>query len=169
MSASAAVWYMLAGLAIWSATRALHRALIVRRSRTWKLAVTVAGFGLGVGPALDGRIVGYLLVAAGGLASASLLADVGHDRGWPAPRVRRSPRSSTVAAPPSVGAVTELDQAALDQVHLRTSYARLEYAARSRDMGEQWSAAREISATAGRISDALAVVIHERSLLERPR
>jgi hypothetical protein len=62
-----------------------------------------------------------------------------------------------------------LDQAALDQVHLRTSYARLEHAARSRDLGEQWSAAREISATAGRLSDALAVVIHERSLLERPR
>jgi hypothetical protein len=65
--------------------------------------------------------------------------------------------------------VTELDQAALDQAHLRTSYARLEHAARSRDIGEQWSAAREIATTAGRISDALAVVIHERSLLERPR
>jgi hypothetical protein len=169
MSTSTGVAYVLAGLATWSSARVLHRALIARRSRTWKVALTVAGFGLGVGPALDGRIVGYLLVAAGGLASASLLADVGHHRGWPTPRGRRFPRSSTVAAPPSIGAVTELDQAALDQVHLRTSYARLEHAARSRDIGEQWSAAREISATAGRLSDALAVVIHERSLLERPR
>jgi hypothetical protein len=33
MSASAAVWYVLAGLAIWSAAGALHGALIVRRSR----------------------------------------------------------------------------------------------------------------------------------------
>ena len=169
MSASTAVWYVLAGLAIWSAARALHGALIARRSRTWKLAVTVAGLGLGTAPTLDGRPVGYALVAAGGLGSASLLADLGHDRGWPTPRGRRAPRSATVAAPPSVGPVTELDQAALDQAHLRMSYARLEHAARSRDIGERWSAAREISTTAGRLSDALAVVIYERSLLERPR
>jgi hypothetical protein len=110
MSTSTAVWYMLAGLAIWSAARGLHGALIARRSRTWKLAVTVAGLGLGTAPTLDERLVGYALIAAGGLASASLMSEVAERRDWFAPRRARNQRHAAdpdLAPDGSADALTE--------------------------------------------------------------
>jgi hypothetical protein len=174
MSASAAVWYMLAGLAIWSAARALHGALIVRRSRTWKLAVTVAGLGLGAAPALDRRPVGYALVAAGGLASVSLVSEVAERRGWFAPRGAHKSQqvTSPELAPDRYGhgrRLTELDQAAVHLAALGIEHDRLERAAITGDLREQHAAATAIGRVAGQLRSAVAVVIRERALLDRPR
>ena len=172
MSASAAVWYVLAGLAIWSAARALHGALIARRSRTWKLAVTVAGLGLGTAPTLDGRPVGYALVAAGGLASASLMSDVAERRGWFAPRRARLRRTDTgpdLALDRHGHGLTELDQAAVHLAALGIEHDRLSRAAATGDLHEQQAAATAIGRAAGQLSNAVAVVIHERALVDRLR
>jgi len=166
MSASAAVWYMLAGLAIWSAARAVHGALIGRRSRTWNLAVTVAG--------LDGRLVGYALVAAGGVASASLMSEVVERRGCFAPRRARIRRMDTRPdlAPDrqgNAGGLTELDQAAVHLAALGIEHDRLARAAATGDLHEQHAAATAVGRAAGQLSNAVAVVIHERALVDRSR
>ena len=172
MSASAAVWYMLAGLAIWSAARALHGALIARRSRTWKLAVTVAGFGLGTAPALDGRPGGYALVAAGALASASLLSEAAERRGWFAPRRLRNQRHAVdpdLAPDGSADALTELDQAAIHRAALSIQHDRLQRGAAAADLRDQRAAATAIARAAAQLSTALTTVLHERALVDRSR
>ena len=174
MSASTAVWYVLAGLAIWSAAGALHGALIVRRSRTWKLALTVAGLGLGTAPTLDRQPVGYALVAAGGLASASLLSDLAERRGWFAPRRAHIWRMETGPdmAPGRqghAGGLTELDQAAVHLAALGIQHDRLERAAATGDLHEQLAAATAIGRAAGQLSNAVAAVIHERAVVDRLR
>lgn len=166
MSASVIVGYALVGLAAWSIARVVHNLLIARRSRAWKLAVTLAGLGLGTGPALDDRPVGHAAVVVGGLASASLLAEMAERRGWSVPRSRpRRRRSTTGAITP--GALTELDQAAFHLTAVRAAHARLVQAASIGDLEGQQAAAASISEAAGQLRDALAVVVEERSLLDR--
>ena len=172
MSASTAVWYVLAGLAIWSAARALHGALIARRSRNWKLAVTVAGLGLGTAPALDGRPGGYALVTAGALAAASLLSEVAERRSWFAPRRARNQRRAAdldLAPHGPTGVLTELDQADVHRAALRIQHDRLERASATADLHDQRAAATAIACAAGHLSTALTVVIHERALVDRPQ
>jgi hypothetical protein len=163
----------LAGLAIWSAARGLHGALIARRSRTWKLAVTVAGLGLGTAPTLDHRPVGYALVAVGGLASVSLVSEVVERRSWFAPRARKRQR---VASPElasdrygHVDGLTELDQAAVHLADLGVEHHRLERAAASGDLPALHAAATAIGRVAGQLRNAVAVVIRERALVGRAR
>jgi hypothetical protein len=167
MRTSVIVGYALAGLAVWSVARAVHDVLISRRSRVWKLAVTIAGLGLGTGPALDRRLGGYVAVAVGGLASASLLADVAERRGWSIPRLRLRHRRSTTGALVTSGALTELDQAAFHLTSVRAAHDRLLRAAADGDLRGQQAAAAAINSAAGQLRDALAVVVEERSLLDR--
>jgi hypothetical protein len=166
MRTSVIVGYALAGLAVWSVVRAVHDVLISRRSRVWKLAVTIAGLGLGTGPALDRRPVGYAAVAIGGLASASLLADVAERRGWSIPRLRRRHRRSTTGALVTSGALTELDQAAFHLTSVRAAHARLLHAASDGDLRGQQAAAVAIASSATQLRDVLGIVIDERSLLD---
>jgi hypothetical protein len=167
MGTSVIVGYALVGLAVWSIARAVHNVLISRRSRAWKLAVTIAGLGLGTGPAIDGRPVGYAAVAAGALASGSLLADVAERRGWSIPRPRRRSRPSATGAAITPGALTELDQATFHLTSVRAAHARLLRAAADGDVRGQQAAAAAISLAAGQLRDALTVVVKERSLLDR--
>jgi hypothetical protein len=166
MSASMTVGCVVAALAVISASRALHGALIARRSSTWKLAVTVTGLGLGVGPALEGRAVGYVLVAAGGLASASLAAELVPAARRPTVR-RRATRLLTERRVVEAGGLTELDQAAVHLRRLRTDQTRLDAAAASGDVRGQRVAAAELATTACRLRDALEVVVRERDLVGR--
>jgi hypothetical protein len=170
MSTSMVVAYVLAGLVICSTARAVHNTFIARRSRTWKLAVTVAGLGLGIGPALHNRPWAYLLVVAGGLASASLVAELAEQRAW-APPMRRQDRRPPppLDSPPADRILTELDQAAAHRDLLRAHLAWLQRAARSGDIPAQRDAANEICTSADLLRDALTVVINERALLDRRR
>ena len=170
MNTAVTVGYLLAAIAVWSFARSIHRLVIAHRSPTWKLALTVAGLGLGTGPALAGRPFGYLGVALGGLASASLVADhaTAHGRLTP-PRPHRRRRGpgpgGDSAAPP--GPLTELDQAALHLTTVRATHTRLVKAAAAGDLRGQHRAAQTIGAAARQLRDALAVVLDERDLLDR--
>jgi hypothetical protein len=166
MSASVIVGYALVGLAVWSIARAVHNVLIAHRSRTWQLAVTIAGLGLGTGPAIDGRPIGYAAVAAGALASASLVADAAERGGWSIPRPHVHRRRSAAIAAVTSGALTELDQAAFHLTAVRVAHARLLRAAAIGDLQGAQSAAAAISEAAGQMRDALAVVVEERTLLD---
>jgi hypothetical protein len=169
MSASMAVGYIVGALAVASVARALHGALIARRSRTWKLAVTVTGLGLGVGPALAGRVVGYVLVATGALASASLVAGLAEwARRHLAGRWRPQPG---LDEPPvtAVRALTELDQAGVHLEKLRSQHVYLNGAASSDDVRAQLAAASDIATTARRLRDLLEVVARERDVIGRHR
>jgi hypothetical protein len=168
MSASVTVGYLLGALAASAVLRALYGALIAHRSRTWKLALTIAGLGLGVGPALAGRSLGYVGVIVGGLASASLVADLAEQRGWFSPRPRRR-RRRTPAAPVGSDPLTELDQAALHLTTVRAALARLDRAAATGDLHGQHAAAADLTTAARQLHDALAVVINERTQLYRTR
>jgi len=165
MSASVTVGYLLGALAALAAVRALYGALIARRTRTWKLALTIAGLGWGLGPALAGRPLGYVGVIVGGLASASLVADLAERHGWFSPRPRCR-RRRPPAAPVAPGPLTELDQAALHLTTLRAAHARLVRAANAGDLHAQHTAAADAARAAGHLRDALAVVLQERSLLD---
>jgi hypothetical protein len=174
MSMSTVVWYVLAGLAIWSVIRGLYGILIGRRSVTWKVSVSVAGLGFGAAPALEGRPHGYALVAAGVLASASLISEMVERCGWFAPRRARH-RQTGPGSKRDAGRyghrrpMTELDQAEADLAALRLEHDRLERAATCGDLHEQQAAAIAIGRIAGQLGNAVAVVIHERALVRRLR
>jgi hypothetical protein len=165
MSASVTVGYLLGALAASAVLRALYGALIARRSLTWKLALTIAGLGWGLGPALAGWALGYVGVIVGGLASASIVADLAEHRGWFSTRPRRHRRRSP-ADPETPRPLTELDQAALHLTTLRAAHARLVRAANAGDLHAQHTAATDAARAAGHLRDALAVVLQERSLLD---
>jgi hypothetical protein len=167
MSASVTVGYLLGTLAATAATRALYRALIAHRSRTWRLALTIAGLGLGVGPALAGRPAGYVGVIVGGLASASLVADLAEQHGLFSPRRRGRRRRRRPSAPGAPGPLTELDQAAMHLTTLRAAHARVVRAASAGDLYAQHGAATDSARAAGHLRDALAVVLSERGLLDQ--
>jgi hypothetical protein len=169
MSASVIVGYALVGLAVWSIARAVHNLLIARRSRAWRLAITIACLGLGTGPAVDGHTVGYAAGAVGTLASVSLLADVAERDGWSLPRSRPRRHRSAAGAEGPPGPLTELDQAAFHLTAVRAAHLRMLRAAADRDLPGQHAAADAIGVAAGQLRDVLAVVVEERRLLDRSR
>ena len=65
--------------------------------------------------------------------------------------------------------MTELDQAEAHLAALRLEHDRLERAAATGDLHQQQAAAIAISRIAGHLSNAVAVVIHERTLVGRLR
>jgi hypothetical protein len=161
--------YLLLAYATWVAMRWLHALVIARRSRAWRLVVSVIGLSLGWAPATQGRIVGHVLVALGGAASASLA----HEIWWKTEdvrlRCRRKPRQFALAPagdaslPASVdGPLTELDQAALHMELLRSHMHYLERARQANNVHAQHDFAAEVATTASRLHDALDVVVSER-------
>ena len=161
--------YLLLAYVMWVATRWLHGLVIARRCRAWRLIVSVIGLSLGWGPATEGRIVGYVLIALGGVASASLAQEI-----WPTTedlrlRRRHKPRGPAPAPAgdaslpaPVDGPLTELDQAAVHMELLRSYMHYLERAREADNVHAQHDFAAEVATTAGRLHDALDVVVSER-------
>ena len=161
--------YLLLAYITWVATRWFYALVIARRSRAWRLIVSVIGLSLGWGPTREGRIVGCVLVALGGVASASLAQEIWSTTEDLRLRRRHKPRGSApaLAGDPSLpapvdGPLTELDQAAVHMELLRSYMHYLERAKEADDVHAQHHFAAEVATAAGRLHDALDVVVSER-------
>jgi hypothetical protein len=75
MRASIIYAYLLLAYITWVTGRRVHALLVTRRSRRWRAIVGLVGLSFGWGPASDGSIAGYVLVAAGASALVSLAGD----------------------------------------------------------------------------------------------
>jgi hypothetical protein len=102
------------------------------------------------------------------------MSEVVERRGCFAPRRARIRRMDTRPdlAPDrqgNAGGLTELDQAAVHLAALGIEHDRLARAAATGDLHEQHAAATAVGRAAGQLSNAVAVVIHERALVDRSR
>jgi len=97
------------------------------------------------------------------------MSDLAAAHGWFNPRRPRFRRRRLPGGPVSPGPLTELDQAALHLTTVRAAHAQLVAAAAAGDLPAQHQAAAVIAGGARHLRDALAVVLNERNVLDRPR
>jgi hypothetical protein len=162
--------YLLLAYMTYVAGRRLYALAIERRSRAWRAVVGLMGLGLGWTPATDGSAAGYVLIAAGGAASASLPTEAWRkiDDARAGRRCHNERRRAGATRPldePPEAALTELDQAAHHMTMLGSYVRRLERASDGDDIEVQQALADDVGAVAQRLHDALEVVVEERHRL----